>query len=109
MEEKDKEKQQEKVFKIVDPVRLIEELKKRDENNYDGKVILRFKPGRGIISIREEYDIEIKPLMNEKDIAKYYGDLMRWHIYGKTHMSLHCGNIMKFTIEKQISLDKFFM
>lgn len=95
--------------KKIDPVKMIKEIKRREDINWDGRLILRFKKGRGVISLREEYDVNVKNGFSDKDIKKYYDKLMQWHSYGKTYISLSAGNIMKFTIERQIPLEKFYL
>lgn len=95
--------------KTIDPVKIVEEIKRREDINWEGKLILKFKRGRGVIYLRESYDINVTDGLSDEDIQKHYGKLMKWHVYGKTWISLSNGTVTKFNIERQLPSEKFYL
>jgi len=95
---------------VIDPVKIVEELKRREDSGFEGRFILRFRKHKGIVSLREEYDVPNVTTMTAEDVNKYYGRLMNFYkMYGKCHISFVSGNPRKLTIERQLSLDKFYL
>ena len=89
-------------IKLVDPVKVVEELKRREEQGFDGILIIRFRKGQGIISLREEYKSDDIP----EELIEH---AERGHLYGKMTFSYQNGLLKKQYIQRQIPLEDYYL
>ena len=83
-------------------MKVVEELKRREELNYDGYIILHYRKGRGLISIREEYtDDEVPKQLIDK--------AQETQMFGKITFSFQKGSIKKKLIQRQIPLEEYYL
>ncbi len=89
-------------IKLIDPVKVVEELKRREEVHFDGFIILHYKQDKGLVSIREEYSTDGVP---EEIVEK----ARRTNMFGKMTFSYQNGLLKKQYIQRQIPLEDFYL
>lgn len=95
--------------KMVDPAKIVEDLHRRSQIKYKGKLEYTFEAGE-IINIREKYDIDIlseEPQEQWTEAFKHFSGLMKWNICGKVLVSLFRGKSTKMNVERSLPMEKF--